>query len=87
MSMPTQSQPTSIRRPGRKKFWFTFITVASVLTFLYAVALIQIDLSVQLQQNALRMLERPEQVAARRGLPLEDVAPAAMLRARAEANA
>ncbi|HYO86440.1 MAG TPA: 30S ribosomal protein S5 [Dermatophilaceae bacterium] len=33
--------------------------------------------------TALRMLERPESVAARRGLPLEDVAPAAMLRARA----
>jgi small subunit ribosomal protein S5 len=32
---------------------------------------------------ALRALERPEQVAARRGLPLEDVAPAAMLRAQA----
>ncbi|WP_411283572.1 30S ribosomal protein S5 [Lapillicoccus sp.] len=32
---------------------------------------------------ALRGLERPEQVAARRGLPLEDVAPAAMLRAQA----
>ncbi len=32
---------------------------------------------------ALRELERPEAVAARRGLPLEDVAPAAMLRARA----
>jgi small subunit ribosomal protein S5 len=32
---------------------------------------------------ALKMLELPEQVAARRGLPLEDVAPAAMLRARA----
>ncbi len=31
--------------------------------------------------EALRMLERPEQVAARRGLPLEDVAPAALLRA------
>ena len=36
---------------------------------------------------ALKMLERPEQVAARRGLPLEDVAPAALLRARAGANA
>ncbi|NDL57593.1 30S ribosomal protein S5 [Phytoactinopolyspora mesophila] len=35
---------------------------------------------------ALRQLERPEQVAARRGLPLEEVAPAALLRARAEAN-
>jgi small subunit ribosomal protein S5 len=34
--------------------------------------------------EALRRLERPEQVAARRGLPLEDVAPAALLRARAE---
>jgi small subunit ribosomal protein S5 len=34
--------------------------------------------------EALRSLERPEQVAARRGLPLEDVAPAALLRARAE---
>jgi small subunit ribosomal protein S5 len=33
---------------------------------------------------ALKSLERPEQVAARRGLPLEDVAPAALLRAQAE---
>jgi len=32
---------------------------------------------------ALRGLERPEAVAARRGLPIEDVAPPAMLRARA----
>ena len=32
---------------------------------------------------ALRGLERPEAVAARRGLPLEAVAPAALLRARA----
>ena len=32
---------------------------------------------------ALRLLQRPEEVAARRGLPIEDVAPAAMLRARA----
>jgi small subunit ribosomal protein S5 len=32
---------------------------------------------------ALRGLERPEEVAARRGLPLEHVAPAALLRARA----
>ena len=32
---------------------------------------------------ALRQLVRPEEVAARRGLPLEDVAPAGMLRARA----
>lgn len=35
--------------------------------------------------KALKQLEQPEAVAARRGLPLEDVAPAAMLRARAEA--
>ena len=35
---------------------------------------------------ALQMLEPPEAVAARRGLPLEDVAPAAMLRARAGAG-
>ncbi|GGJ98796.1 30S ribosomal protein S5 [Pilimelia anulata] len=34
---------------------------------------------------ALRSLESPEAVAARRGLPVEDVAPAAMLRAKAEA--
>ncbi len=34
--------------------------------------------------DALRQLERPEAVAARRGKSLEDVAPAAMLRARAE---
>src|SRR5436305_2187114 len=32
---------------------------------------------------ALKQLQRPEEVAARRGLPLEDVAPARMLRARA----
>ncbi|MFK5635144.1 MULTISPECIES: 30S ribosomal protein S5 [unclassified Ornithinimicrobium] len=36
---------------------------------------------------ALRGLEQPEAVAARRGLPVEHVAPAAMLRARAEARA
>jgi small subunit ribosomal protein S5 len=36
---------------------------------------------------ALKMLEHPEQVAARRGLPLEDVAPAALLRARAGVSA
>ena len=36
---------------------------------------------------ALHSLERPEAVAARRGLPLEDVAPAALLRARAGASA
>src|SRR6185312_15190972 len=34
---------------------------------------------------ALKGLQRPEEVAARRGLPLEDVAPAGMLRARAAA--
>ncbi len=33
---------------------------------------------------ALQMLERPEDVAKRRGLPLEQVAPAALLRANAE---
>ena len=32
--------------------------------------------------TALQSLERPEEVAARRGLPLEDVAPAALLRAQ-----
>jgi small subunit ribosomal protein S5 len=37
--------------------------------------------------TALRSLVRPEEVAARRGLPLEDVAPAALLRARAGAGA
>ncbi|MFD0558362.1 SSU ribosomal protein S5P [Stackebrandtia endophytica] len=36
---------------------------------------------------ALKSLESPEQVAARRGLPIEDVAPAAMLRARAGVEA
>jgi len=30
------------------------------------------------------MLEQPEDVAARRGLPVEDVAPAALLKARVE---
>ncbi len=37
--------------------------------------------------DALKQLEQPEAVAARRGLPLERVAPAAMLRARAEGDA
>ena len=36
---------------------------------------------------ALKMLESPEAVAARRGLPVEDVAPAAMLAARAGVGA
>ena len=36
---------------------------------------------------ALKMIQRPEEVAARRGLPLEDVAPASMLRDRAIAAA
>ncbi|MEQ7009499.1 30S ribosomal protein S5 [Actinopolymorpha sp. B17G11] len=36
---------------------------------------------------ALRALESPEKVAARRGLPVEDVTPAALLRARAEVSA
>ncbi|MDN5716071.1 MAG: 30S ribosomal protein S5 [Janibacter sp.] len=36
---------------------------------------------------ALQGLERPEQVAARRGLPLDQVAPAAMLRAQAAGRA
>ncbi len=31
----------------------------------------------------LKSLKRPEEIAAKRGLPIEDVAPAAMLRARA----
>jgi small subunit ribosomal protein S5 len=35
---------------------------------------------------ALKGLQRPEEVAARRGLPLEDVAPAGLLRARAAAG-
>ncbi|WP_269762004.1 30S ribosomal protein S5 [Ornithinimicrobium cryptoxanthini] len=37
--------------------------------------------------QALKDLEPPEAVAARRGMPLEHVAPAAMLKARAEAGA
>jgi small subunit ribosomal protein S5 len=36
---------------------------------------------------ALKLLQRPEEVAARRGLPIEDVAPAGMLKARREADA
>ena len=35
---------------------------------------------------ALKSLNRPEEIAAKRGLPIEDVAPAAMLRARAAAG-
>jgi small subunit ribosomal protein S5 len=37
--------------------------------------------------EALRMLEEPEHVAARRGLRVEDVAPAALLKAKAEETA
>ncbi|GHF47811.1 MULTISPECIES: 30S ribosomal protein S5 [Streptomyces] len=37
--------------------------------------------------EALKGLQRPEEIAARRGLPLEDVAPAALLRARAGVSA
>jgi small subunit ribosomal protein S5 len=37
--------------------------------------------------EALKMIEQPEQVAARRGLTVEQVAPAALLRARAEGAA
>ena len=37
--------------------------------------------------EALKSLQQPEEVAARRGLPVEDVAPAGMLRARAAAAA
>ncbi|MFV0496123.1 30S ribosomal protein S5 [Mycobacterium sp.] len=37
--------------------------------------------------TALKMLQRPEEVAARRGLPIEDVAPAGMLKARRESEA
>jgi small subunit ribosomal protein S5 len=36
---------------------------------------------------ALKMIQRPEEVAARRGLSLEDVAPPSMLRQRREAEA
>jgi small subunit ribosomal protein S5 len=36
---------------------------------------------------ALKMIQRPEEVAARRGLSIEDVAPAGMLRARRESEA
>jgi len=36
---------------------------------------------------ALKGLSRPEEIAARRGLPIEHVAPAAMLRARAASAA
>jgi small subunit ribosomal protein S5 len=36
---------------------------------------------------ALKMLESPEAIAARRGLPVEDIAPAKLLAARAGAGA
>jgi small subunit ribosomal protein S5 len=42
---------------------------------------------VQASIAALRKLERPESVAARRGKPLEEIAPAALLRAREAAAA
>jgi small subunit ribosomal protein S5 len=37
--------------------------------------------------EALRLLEQPEAVAARRGLTVEEIAPAALLKARDEAAA
>ena len=37
--------------------------------------------------DALKKLERPEQVAARRGLPVEHVVPAAILKAQAAEKA
>ncbi|HNA99465.1 MAG TPA: 30S ribosomal protein S5, partial [Marmoricola sp.] len=37
--------------------------------------------------EALRSLENPETVAARRGLPVEEVAPAALLKAQADSDA
>ena len=43
--------------------------------------------ALQLHVAALKGLQRPEEIAARRGLPLEDVAPAALLRARAGVGA
>jgi small subunit ribosomal protein S5 len=36
---------------------------------------------------ALKMIQRPEEVAARRGLSIEDVAPSSMLKARRESEA
>jgi len=42
---------------------------------------------VQATVTALRSLEPPEAVAARRGLPVDQVAPAALLRAQAEGRA
>ena len=42
---------------------------------------------VQATVAALKMLQRPEEVAARRGLPVERVVPEVMLRAQAEARA
>lgn len=42
---------------------------------------------VQATVTGLRQLNWPEEIAARRGLPLEDVAPPAMLRARARQEA
>ena len=42
---------------------------------------------VQATVEALRKLEHPEAVAARRGLPVEEVAPAALLKARVEVPA
>ena len=41
---------------------------------------------VQATVAALQQLEEPEEIARRRGMPLEDVAPAALLRARKEAD-
>ena len=50
------------------------LAVASALVFKHATV------------EALRSLEEPESVAKRRGLPVEDVAPAALLKARAEVS-
>ena len=41
---------------------------------------------IRIVAGTLKGLVRPEEIAARRGLPIEHVAPAAMLRARAAAQ-
>ena len=64
--------PMHMRIPKLKGFTNPFRVEYQVINVAHATA------------DALQQLEEPEAVAKRRGLPVEDVAPAALLRARKE---
>ena len=66
--------PIHMRLPKLKGFRNRFRTEYEAINVVHATV------------AALKLLQRPEEVAARRGLPIEDVAPAGMLKARRESE-